>query len=60
MRHFILRRTILAGPVAARPFRMFDPAATGRLIASPRLAQRAAARRHNRRSTHVPDRNRCR
>ena len=42
MRHFILLRAVVAGPVAARPLRMFDPAATARLVTSPRLAQRPA------------------
>jgi hypothetical protein len=42
MRHFILARAVLAGPVAARSLRMVDPAATARLVTSPGLAQRPA------------------
>src|SRR5664279_5089604 len=44
MRHFIFACPVFPGPVAARPLRMFDPAATACLIASARSVQRSATR----------------
>jgi hypothetical protein len=44
MRHFIFVCPVFPGPIAARPLRMFDPAATARLIAPARSVQRSATR----------------
>jgi hypothetical protein len=44
MRHFILEPAVFARPVAARTLRVFDPAATARLVTSPRFVQRPATR----------------
>jgi hypothetical protein len=44
MRHFILARPGFACPVAVRSLRMFDPAATARLVTSPGSMQRPATR----------------
>lgn len=44
MRHFIFVCAVFAGPVATRPLRMFEPAATARLVTPPCSMQRSATR----------------